>query len=81
MSVIVWTKTPCVQCGAVKRAFKAKGVAFVERDLTLHPAALENFKEQGLMQAPIVEAEGHKTFSGYEPDSVKAIIASHGVEQ
>lgn len=80
-AVVVWTKKPCVQCNAVKRALKAGGVEFTELDLMDHPEELELFKAQGFMGAPIVEAKGLPTFAGFEPDSVKAVVASHGVEQ
>lgn len=79
MSVIVWTKKPCVQCGAVKRAFDKGGVEIIERDLMAHPEQLEAFKARGLMQAPVVQADGHETFAGFDPDAVKAIVATHGV--
>lgn len=81
MSVTVWTKTPCVQCGAVKRALTKGKVPYQERDLMAHPEQLEAFMAAGHMQAPIVEAEGHETFAGFMPDNVAAIVASHGVEQ
>jgi glutaredoxin-like protein NrdH len=81
MSVIVWTKKPCVQCNAVKREFKKHGVVFTELDLTENLEELEAFKANGLSSAPIVQADGHETFAGFDPDAVKAVIASHGVEQ
>lgn len=81
MSVIVWSKKPCVQCNAVKRALDKGEVEYEERMLPDFPEQLEAFKARGLMQAPIVEADGHETFSGNNPDAVKAIIATHGVEQ
>jgi len=81
MSVIVWSKKPCVQCNAVKRALKAGGVEFEERNLPDYPEQLERFKADGHMGAPVVEAAGLETFAGFDPDAVKAIIAAHGVEQ
>lgn len=80
MSVTVWTKTPCVQCGAVKRALTKGGVTYQERDLMQHPEQLEKFLAAGYMQAPIVEAVGHETFSGFVPDAVAAIVAEYGTK-
>jgi glutaredoxin-like protein NrdH len=79
MSVIVWSKKPCVQCNAVKRALKAGGVEFEERNLPDFPEELEAFKDMGFMGAPVVEAAGLPAFAGFEPDSVNAVIARHGV--
>lgn len=79
MSVTVWTKTPCVQCGAVKRALTKGGVAYQERDLMSYPEKLEELMAAGHMQAPIVEAEGFDTFAGFMPDNVAAIVAEYGV--
>lgn len=83
MSVTVYTKKPCVQCDAVKRQFKKNGVEFNELDITAPEQAdvLEAFKEAGLGSAPIVVAEGHKPFGGFQPDAVAAIVADYGVEQ
>jgi len=80
MSVIVWSKKPCVQCGAVKRAFAKAGVEYEERNLPDFPEQLEKFMAEGHMQAPVVEAEGHKTFSGFVPDAVAAITVDYGTK-
>lgn len=79
MSVTVWSKTPCVQCGAVKRALTKGGVEFEEKQLEDHPEQLEAFKAIGLMQAPVVFADGHEPFAGFNPDAVQAIVAQYGV--
>jgi hypothetical protein len=31
------------------------------------------------MSAPVVEAEGVKTFAGFVPDSIAEVVALHGV--
>lgn len=80
MSVTVWTKTPCVQCGAVKRALTKAGVSYQELDLMAHPEQLEAFMAAGHMQAPIVEAVGHETFAGFVPDAVAAIAVEYGTK-
>jgi glutaredoxin-like protein NrdH len=80
MSVTVWSKKPCVQCGAVKRALDKGGVAYEEKNLPDHPEQLEAFMAAGHMQAPVVEAVGHETFSGFMPDNVAAIVAEYGTK-
>ena len=80
MSVIVWSKTPCVQCKAVKRALDKKGVKYEEKALEDHPEQLEAFKAAGHMGAPIVQAPGLTTFSGFQPDAVEAVVANFGTK-
>ncbi|WP_159702688.1 glutaredoxin domain-containing protein [Arthrobacter sp. 18067] len=77
MQVVVWSKKPCVQCSAVYRAFNSQGMVegidYEVRNLPDFPDALEAFKARGLMQAPIVESDFVETFSGFNPELVKAI--------
>jgi len=79
-AVIVWSKKPCVQCGAVKRGLTNGGVEFEERNLPDFPEQLEAFMAAGHMQAPVVEAVGHDTFAGFVPDAVAAIVAEYGTK-
>jgi glutaredoxin-like protein NrdH len=80
MSVIIWTKIPCVQCTAVKREFKKAGVEFEEKSLPDNLEALEAFKAKGLASAPIVESGELETFAGFNPDAVKEYIAVYGTK-
>lgn len=77
MKITVWSKKPCVQCNAVYRALDGAGLKGKYEVINLpdFPDQLAAFKDRGLMQAPIVEAEGFETFAGYDPDAIKAIIA------
>lgn len=80
MSVVtVWSKPACVQCKAVYRALDKAGVVYEVKNLPDHPLELEAFKLMDLMQAPVVEAEGVKTFSGFNPAAVAEVVALHGV--
>lgn len=76
-AVTVWSKPQCVQCGAVYRAFDRAGVEYQVKNLPDFPDQLERFKVEGHMQAPVVVAEGVETFAGFNPYSVKAVIAAH----
>lgn len=80
MSVTVWSKTPCVQCNAVKRQLKKGNVPFEEKMLEDHPEQLEAFKAAGLMQAPVVVATGVETFAGNNPDAVAAVVTKYGTK-
>ena len=78
MSVIVWSKPNCVQCKAVYRALDKGKVEYEVKNLPDFPEKLEHFKAAGHLGAPVVEALGHTTFSGYQPDAVQAVVANYG---
>jgi glutaredoxin-like protein NrdH len=78
MNITVWSKPACVQCKAVYRAFDAvAGLTYTVKNLPDFPEKLEEFKAAGFLGAPVVEADGHETFAGFNPDAVKAIVAAH----
>lgn len=75
MTITIYTKTPCPQCDATKRAFKRAGVTWNEVDLMENAEALAKFKEQGFAQAPIVVA-GDEVWSGFRFEKVREAIAA-----
>jgi len=48
------------------------GIRYDEMALEQHPDKLEEFKAQGLMQAPIVETD-NKTWTGFRLDKIKSL--------
>lgn len=68
----VYSKENCVQCTATTRKLGQLGIAYDLFMLEEEPEMLEEFKQEGLMQAPIVEANGER-WAGYKPDRLKAI--------
>lgn len=54
MAVTVYTKPSCVQCTATYRALDSKGIDYDVLDLSEDPAALEQVKSLGYLQAPVV---------------------------
>jgi glutaredoxin-like protein NrdH len=78
MSITVWSKPNCVQCKAVYRALdREPGLVYEVKNLPDFPEKLAEFIEAGYTAAPVVEATGVDTFAGFNPDSVKAVIAQH----
>ena len=65
---VLWSKPACVQCNAAKRWFAKNGAAYVEKQILDDLDKLREFQEMGIMQAPIIEAPGVGTFSGFRPD-------------
>lgn len=73
MSTTVWSKPRCVQCNAVYRWLDDNDVAYESKSLPEHPEDLERLKEQGFMQAPIVES-GDVVFSGFNPGELQKLL-------
>ncbi|KRE28284.1 glutaredoxin-like protein NrdH [Agromyces sp. Soil535] len=69
MTVTVFTKPSCVQCNATYRALDAKGIDYIVVDLSTDEQALEQVKELGYLQAPVVIA-GDQHWSGFRPDKI-----------
>lgn len=74
MTVTVYTKPSCVQCGATYRALDAKGIDYDVLDLSEDPAALERVKSLGYLQAPVVVTD-QDHWSGFRPDKIDELAA------
>ena len=70
MTITVWQKPSCVQCGQTKKEFDKRGIIYKTRKLT--PKAVERFLELGLMAAPIVETDDRR-WSGFRLDKIKSL--------
>ena len=71
--VTVLSKSHCVQCDMTKRELKKRGVEFEEKRMDLDDALLEQAKEMGYLQAPVVITLDGTHWSGFRPD----LIAKH----
>jgi glutaredoxin-like protein NrdH len=72
MKITVWTKNNCVQCDMTKKELTKRGINFEEQSLEDNPLAVEGFKDQGLLAAPIVETDTKK-WSGFRLDKIKSL--------
>jgi glutaredoxin-like protein NrdH len=63
-----------------KKVLDRCGVPFTAVDLSEDPEALELIRNLGYTTAPVVVA-GDAHFSGFRPDSLDRIIATHGGEE
>lgn len=79
MEITVYTKPACVQCNATKRALDKAGVSYTVVDMSQDAEALEAVKAMGYLQAPVVTA-GSRSWSGYRPDEIKALVATVNAE-
>lgn len=69
--VTIYTKKPCPQCDMTKRLMQREGIEFEEVDLLASPDTLAKFKEEGLLQAPIVViGNDGRRWAGFRPDLI-----------
>ena len=74
MSITVFTKANCVQCGATYRALDAKGIEYDIVDLSESAEGLDRVIALGYLQAPVVITdEDH--WSGFRPDKIDELAA------
>jgi glutaredoxin-like protein NrdH len=90
----VFTKPSCVQCTATYRALDNRHIDYEIRDVSTDDQALEQVKNLGYLQAPVVLVDGldeldpdgdpEDHWSGFRPDKISALAArfqqhsSHG---
>jgi glutaredoxin-like protein NrdH len=70
--VTVYTKSNCVQCDQTKKQFDKHGVEYNVVNLEENLEKLEEFKERGLMSAPIVTTDV-KEWSGFRLDKIEGL--------
>lgn len=73
--VTVYTTPNCVQCEMTKRQFDKLGVHYAVVDLAENPLKVEEFRQKGLLQAPIVTTD-RKVWSGFKPAKIQS-LADH----
>jgi glutaredoxin-like protein NrdH len=70
--VTVYTKSNCPQCTMTKKKFDQLGIIYQEVNLEDHPAKVAEFKERGLMAAPIVTTDT-KEWSGFKLGKIESL--------
>ncbi|HCM9556544.1 TPA: glutaredoxin-like protein NrdH [Enterobacter kobei] len=74
MSIIIYTRSNCVQCHATKRAMESRGMVFEMVNIDQQPEAAETLRAQGFRQLPVVIA-GETRWSGFRPDMINRLSA------
>ena len=74
MTITVYTKPACFQCKATYRALDKAGLDYSTVDISVDAEALQQVKDLGYAQAPVVIA-GEDHWSGFRPDKIKALAA------
>lgn len=81
MKITVYTTDPCVQCNLTKNLMDRKGLAYDVVKLQDVPELVERFKDEGLMQAPVVVlGDDGRRWSGFRPDLIEE-LADAGVAE
>ena len=78
MTITVYTKPACFQCKATYRALDKAGLDYSTVDISVDADALQQVKDLGYAQAPVVIA-GEDHWSGFRPDKIKALAALEAV--
>lgn len=80
--ITIYSAPNCMGCKMTARALQKAGVKFKLVDLTtLSPEAIEAFKAEGLMQAPIVRTGEGDQWSGFRPDKIKQTVETMPADQ
>ena len=77
--ITVYTKSACPQCMATKRALAKQNADYTEVSLESHPDALQQVKDWGFQQAPVIKIDGElysDMWSGFRPDKIKEAAAA-----
>lgn len=70
--VTLYTTPNCVQCMMTKKQFDKHGISYTVVDLSEHPDKVAEFKEKGLLAAPIVTTD-IKEWSGFKPEKIQSL--------
>lgn len=77
MKVTVYTQDPCSQCVMTKRLMKREGIEFDEEALADYPELVQQMKDEGHTQAPIVViGNSGRHWAGFQPDLIKELKPS-----
>lgn len=78
MTITVYTRPACVQCVATKTWLRARGVTFVEVDVTQDEEAFAWAAATGIRQMPIVVADGCDPFGGFDTGMLQDVEMMQG---
>lgn len=80
MSIIIYTKSNCVQCDTTKNALDRCGMTYQLINLDTEPEALGELKALGYRQVPVVMTPDD-SWSGFRPDKIASLRHSAAVSE
>lgn len=70
----VYTKYDCPKCDMTKMVLNNEGIEFESINVEDNKDAFNYVKEElGFSSMPVVVAEGHEPFAGFQPDKLKEL--------
>ena len=77
----VYTTPNCPGCEMTKRQLDKAGVVYEAVDLSGRSDLVEQFRAEGLRQAPVIETSDGQRTAGFDPSRIKAIVAAATPQQ
>lgn len=74
-TVTIYSIESCQGCRITMQMLEKAGIEFQSVDLTNRPDLIEQFRAEGLIQAPVLEHQGERT-AGFRPDRIRSIVSS-----
>lgn len=73
-NITIYTTPHCPGCALTQRKLDKAGINYNAIDLSKRPDLVEQFKNEGLLSAPIIETQKGRS-SGFNPERIREIIA------
>lgn len=73
-NITIYTTPHCPGCALTQRKLDKAGITYDAIDLSKRPDLVEQFKNEGLLSAPIIETQKGRS-SGFNPERIREIIA------
>lgn len=73
-NITIYTTPHCPGCALTQRKLDKAGITYNAIDLSKRPDLVEQFKNEGLLSAPIIETQTGRS-SGFNPQRIREIIA------
>ena len=74
--ITIYTTPGCMGCEMTIKQLTKAGLPFNVVDLSTRPDLVEEFRSEGLMNAPIVEDQNSQRTAGFRPDRIRSLIAA-----
>lgn len=74
-TLTIYSVDSCQGCRMTAQMLEKAGVPFQVVDLSERPDLVEQFRAEGLIQAPVLEHQGERT-AGFRPDRIRSIVSS-----
>ena len=75
-AITIYTTPGCMGCEMTIKQLTKAGLPFNVVDLSTRPDLVEEFRSEGLMNAPIVEDQNSQRTAGFRPDRIRSLIAA-----